>query len=67
MPKGMGFLSLTVPNQLLGEIPNLCNSLLAQSLILLHSRLSYPLTVMKPGEVVIRASRMRGSLKDGYG
>jgi len=22
---------------------------------------------MKPGEVVIRASRMRGSLKDGYG
>jgi hypothetical protein len=29
MPKGMGFPSLTVPNQLLGEIPNLCNSLLA--------------------------------------
>lgn len=67
MPKCMGFTSLTVPNQLLGETPNLCNSLEVQSLILLHIRLSYLLTVMKPGEVVIRASRMRGSLKDDYG
>ena len=67
MPKCMGFPSLTVPNQLLGEIPNLYNSLEVQSLILLHIRLSYLLTVMKPGEVVIRASRMRGSLKDDYG
>ena len=27
MPGGVGFPSLTAPNQLLGEIPNLCNSL----------------------------------------
>ena len=27
MPRGMGFTSLTVLNQLLGEIPNLCNGL----------------------------------------
>ena len=67
MPRGMGFPSLTVPNQLLGETPNLCNSLVAQSLILLHVSLSYSLSDMKPGEVVIRESRMRGSLKDDYG
>jgi len=52
---------------MLGEMPNQCNSPLALSLILLHTACGYSRGSMKPGEDVIRESRMRGSLKGGYG
>jgi hypothetical protein len=53
--------------QSLGEIPNLCNSLNNIEPNPPAYCLSYSLNNMKPGEVVIGVSPMRGSLKDGYG